>query len=194
MRIIAGKYKNRKLCVPEDDSVRPTSSRMREAMFNILMHGEFGGKQVIDARVADLCCGTGALGFEALSRGATHCSFVDASKKSLSLVEKTATSFSVGAACQIIHAQATKLPAAGQPYDLIFCDPPYDTPILAEIYASLKQQNWLKAGTLIVTELPAFGVTPPVLEGAEEILQRRYGKAALHVWQIVGANSGDTLN
>lgn len=185
MRIIAGSYKNRKLCVPEDDSVRPTSARMREAMFNILMHGEFGGAQVIGARVADICCGTGALGFEALSRGAAHCSFVDASKKSLALVEKTSAHFGALAQCTLLHHDATSLPQASSPYELIFADPPYSVNILPNMLASLRARGWLKSGTLLVAELPAFGITPPVLEGAEEVLSRRYGKAALHIWKML---------
>ena len=185
MRIIAGNYKNRKLCVPEDDSVRPTSARMREAMFNILMHGEFGGNAVIGGHVADICCGTGALGFEALSRGAAHCTFVDASKKSLALVEKTAQYFGVAAQCVLLHHDATSLSQASTPYDLIVADPPYSANILSNMLASLRARSWLKTGTLLVAELPAFGITPPVLEGAEEVLQRRYGKAALHIWKIL---------
>ena len=77
MRIIAGQFKNRRLLTPDDRSVRPTGSRTREALFNLLMHGHYAGENIVGQPVADICCGTGALGLEALSRGATSCIFLD---------------------------------------------------------------------------------------------------------------------
>lgn len=184
MRIISGLYKGRKLTPPEDNTVRPTSARMREAIFNILMHGEFGGEHIIGKRVADICCGTGALGLEALSRGAAHATFVDMSKHALKLAEKNAQHVGASSQCQFMHADATKLLKANAPYDVIFTDPPYDTPLLSRIVTDLIEKSWVTAGTLIVCELPAFGVSPPIFEGAEPLTERRYGKAALHIWKI----------
>jgi 16S rRNA G966 N2-methylase RsmD len=90
MRIIAGKYKGRKLFTPADLNVRPTSDRTRESLFNLLMHGSYAGEHIIDQPVADICAGTGALGLEALSRGAKSCIFVDNNDTALKLARKNA--------------------------------------------------------------------------------------------------------
>lgn len=185
MRIIAGKYKNRRLFVPEGDAIRPTSSRTRESLFNMLMHGSFGGEQVIGARVADICCGTGALGFEAISRGAEHCTFVDSSRAALQLAEKTAKHFGAESHCAYLHTDARKLPKVLAPFDLVMTDPPYDTKLVPDLYAQLHLQGWLGEGSVFAAEIPSY-THEITLEAAECVTTRKYGKAALCIWRVTG--------
>lgn len=183
MRIIAGSLKGRKLYSPEDDSIRPTSAMSRESIFNLLMHGQFGGQQIIDQRVADLCCGTGALGLEAISRGAASCYFIDQSKKSLELAKQNALHCNVVSQCHFIPADVTKLPPAQHPMALVLMDAPYGKKLHSTAYTALRAGNWLQSGSLFVVELPKFD-KPPELDGAELLTSRQYGKAAIHIWQI----------
>jgi len=185
MRIIAGSLKGRKIQAPDNDEVRPTSDRTRESVFNLLMHGQFGGDNIIGERVADLCCGTGAIGLEAISRGATTCQFVDISKKSLELAKSNAIHCGVSSQCQFLPADIIKLPPVTQPFALVFMDPPYAKNILSESYASLTLGNWFKPGSLLVAELPRR-IDLPVLEGAELVTSRDYGKhTSIQVWRIL---------
>ena len=185
MRIIAGSLKGRKLQPPENDEVRPTSDRTRESVFNLLMHGQFGGDDIIGQRVADLCCGTGAMGLEAISRGATMCQFVDISKKSLELAKANAIHCGVSSLCQFLPADITKLPAVTQPFAMVFMDPPYSKSLLEGSYASMRRGQWFAPNGLLVAELPRR-IDLPELEGAELILSRDYGKhTAVHVWRIL---------
>lgn len=183
MRIIAGKYKNRRLFVPEGDAIRPTSARTRESLFNVLMHGSFGGECIVGARVADICCGTGALGFEALSRGAGHCAFVDNSRAAIQLAEKNAKHLGATAECNFLHHDARKLPRVSTAFDLVMSDPPYDTKLIPDLYAQLMQQGWLTEGSVFAAEVPSY-TKEIALEGAELLVERTYGKAALCIWRV----------
>lgn len=185
MRIIGGSLKGRKLFTPEDKTIRPSSSTMREALFNVLMHGNFAGKPVLDARMADICCGTGALGFEAISRGAAHATLVDESKKALNLAKQNADHLGVTTNCQFVQGQATRLPpATSGAYDLIITDPPYQSGMIPAIYDSAIQAGWLKPGSIFVAEFPLKSNIPE-LKDAENIFSRRYGKAMLNIWEVV---------
>ncbi len=185
MRIIAGTLKGRKIQAPENDSIRPTSDRTRESVFNLLMHGQFGGDNIVDERVADLCCGTGAIGLEAVSRGAVTCQFVDISKKALELAKANAIHCGVSSQCQFLPADITKLPMVTQPFGMVFMDPPYAKDILTETYASLTRGGWFKPGSLLVAELPRR-IDLPVLEGTELVVSRDYGKhTSVQVWRIL---------
>lgn len=183
MRIIAGALKGRRLQSFEGDDIRPTSDRARESIFNLLMHGKFGGSNVIGKTVADLCCGTGALGLEAISRGAEQCHFIDQSKKALQLAKDNAMHCGVVQQCQFLQADVTRLPTAREPVSLVLMDPPYATPLLARAYDSLRQNGWLETGTLLVSEQRS-GQEPPTLEGAELLENRKYGKAAILIYKV----------
>lgn len=183
MRIIAGIFKGRKLQSFEGREIRPTSDRTRESIFNLLMHGSYGGLAIIDQPVADLCCGTGALGLEALSRGASSCVFVDQDKKSLGLARDNAIHCGISSACHFVQADVTKIPAAYNPVSLALMDAPYNAKLLAPAYQSLKNGGWLGPGTLIVSELPT-GEQPPALDGASLLDSRKYGKATVHIYKI----------
>ena len=183
MRIIAGAYKGRKLTPPKDDRIRPTTDRAREAMFNLLMHGEPGGACIREQRAADICSGTGALGLEALSRGATHACFVDISRTSLALSEHNAMQLGCISQCQFIQADATKLPSAPEPFGCILIDAPYRAQILPNILAQLTQKGWVDKGSIIALEQGENAATPDA--GAYEILtERRYGKSMISLLRV----------
>ncbi len=183
MRIIAGQFKGRKLLPPEGKDIRPTSDRTRESIFNLLMHGRYGGENIIGCHVVDLCCGTGALGLEALSRGARLATFVDKDKRAIELTKANALHCGVSAQSFFVQGDITRLPAAREPVALVLIDAPYATPMLAPAYASLVAGGWLATGALIVAEQPR-DMAAPTLEGAELIDERQYGKPKILVYRI----------
>lgn len=183
MRIIAGAYKGRKLFTPEGSDIRPTSDRTRESIFNLIMHGRYAGEAVIDQHVLDICCGTGALGLEALSRGARLATFIDQDKRSIELTKKNVLHCGANAQAFYVHADAAKLPSnRSEPAMLVLMDAPYATPLLAPAYGALVRGNWLTTGTLIVAE-QGRSTEVPTLEGAELIDERQYGKAKVLIFQ-----------
>ena len=182
MRVITGKYKGRKLATPEDTSIRPTSERTRESIFNLLMHGQFGGAHIREQRVADICCGTGALGIEALSRGATHGVFVDQSKAGLELAKKNVTHVGALQDATFILADANHLPKATEPCALIMIDPPYDTNIIPQVARCLVAQGWVTQGSVLVTEV-RFTTDVPELPEFTLLVERQYGKAKVMIWE-----------
>lgn len=183
MRIIAGRMKGRKLLTPANDKIRPTSDRLRESIFNLLMHGSYGGEHIIDRRVMDLCCGTGALGFEAISRGASECIFVDQDKASITLTKDNALHCNVIPSCQFLLADVARLPASRSPVALVLMDAPYDRPLTLPAYTALKNGNWFEPGALFVVEQSkSSGVEQ--LPDAEIIDERNYGKAQIVIYQV----------
>ncbi len=153
MRIVGGKFKGLHLATPADQSTRPTSDRVREAVFNILVHG-IAGLKLEGTRVLDLFAGTGALGFEALSRGARYCQFVDENTEARGLIRTNADKFGVIGQCKIWRRDATDLgPCAPLPkFDLIFADPPYGKGLGEKALVSLVQGEWINAGGIVVLE------------------------------------------
>jgi 16S rRNA (guanine966-N2)-methyltransferase len=153
MRIVGGKFKGRSLASPSGQATRPTSDRVRESIFNILAHG-IEGFTLEDARVLDLFAGTGALGLEALSRGARFCQFVDESPEARGLIRHNADSLGVVGQCKIWRRDATKLgPCAPQtPFDLVFADPPYGKGWGDKALVSLVEGGWLSPGAVVVLE------------------------------------------
>ena len=182
MRIIAGQYKGRKLTPPVGDAIRPTSDRTRESVFNLLMHGAYGGDDIIGQHVVDLCCGTGAMGLEALSRGARIATFVDKDRKSLELARANALHLSATNASFFVQADAARLPAAREAAALVIMDAPYATPLLVPAYASLRQGGWLAEGALLVAE-QSRSMAVAELDGAALVDDRQYGKARVLVYR-----------
>jgi 16S rRNA (guanine966-N2)-methyltransferase len=182
MRIIAGAYKGRKLFTPEGSDIRPTSDRAREAIFNLIMHGRYAGENVIDCHILDICCGTGALGLEALSRGARIATFIDQDKRSIELAKKNVTHCSANAQSFFVQSDATKLPPAREAANLVLMDAPYATPLLAPTYAALVRGNWLAPAALLVAE-QSRDMAVPTLDGAELLDERIYGKAKVLVYK-----------
>jgi 16S rRNA (guanine966-N2)-methyltransferase len=148
MRIIAGKNKGRNLISPEGAGVRPTSSKVRAAIFNVLENLN----AIKEAKTLDLCCGTGALGLEALSRGAAKAIFIDGSAQHLKLAWNNALICKEQDKTTIIRADATNLPPAKEFVDLVFLDPPYFKDIPNKALSSLIDKNWLAKGALVMVE------------------------------------------
>jgi 16S rRNA (guanine966-N2)-methyltransferase len=153
MRIVGGKNRGHSLLSPSGSATRPTADRVREAVFNILVHG-IAGFTLEGARVMDLFAGTGALGFEALSRGARFCQFVEESSEARGIIRRNADALGVIGRCKIWRRDATRLgPCAPQtPFDLVFADPPYGKGAGERALASLVAGGWLTSGAVIVLE------------------------------------------
>ena len=177
MRITAGKFRGRTLAAPKDMSVRPTSDKVRQAVFNILEHRDFGFPFDIEgARVVDLFAGTGAMGIEALSRGSRYCLFVDDSAASRALIRENVEALGLTGATKIWRRDAAALGALDtlSPFDLAFLDPPYRKNLIAPALAGLRDGGWLNSPTLVVAEM-AEGEIIPSTEGYEILDDRLYG-------------------
>jgi len=163
MRIVGGKFKGRTLAAPSDQATRPTSDRVREAMFNILAHG-IDGFTLEGVRVLDLFAGTGALGLEAISRGARFCQFIDEGAEARGLVRQNADALGVIGQVKIWRRDATKLgPCAPQtPFDLVFADPPYGKGLGAKALASMVEGQWLSPNAIVVLEEAGTADVPDV--------------------------------
>ncbi|NOZ42640.1 MAG: 16S rRNA (guanine(966)-N(2))-methyltransferase RsmD [Alphaproteobacteria bacterium] len=149
MRIIAGKYRGRKLVTPGDDMIRPTSDRMRETIFNILGHSS---AELEGARVLDVFAGTGAMGLEALSRGAGHVTFFDNSPQALRLVSQNIARLAVGKATLTHCVAAPRFPPSSRHYDMVFLDPPYNLDLINTSLSALAEKNYLTGGSMIIVE------------------------------------------
>ena len=168
MRIVSGTLRGRALATPANERTRPTSDRVREAMFNILTHGA-PALDLTGIRVLDLFAGTGALGLEAISRGAAFALFVEDDPAARALIRTNVEAFGLTGQTKIFRRDATDLGPAAQmgQYDLAFLDPPYGHGLAERALASLATGGWLKHGAILVIEeqsdvdlaLPA-GFTP----------------------------------
>ena len=190
MRIIAGAFKGRRLATPQGTDIRPTSDRTRESIFNLLMHGSYGGDAVIDQHVIDLCCGTGAMGLEALSRGASVATFVDKDPRSLELARSNVLHCGATANAHFLRSDAAQLgalPAGRQPAALVLYDAPYAAPILAPSYQRLVAGGWLAEGALIVAE-QAKEAPIVALSGATLRDERSYGKTRITIYEYGAAS------
>ena len=163
MRLVGGKWRGRKLTDLSGKAafsdLRPTMDRVRETIFNVLTHGV--GFEVKGARILDLFCGTGALGFEALSRGAKFSCFVDSEKTSLDIVEKNKFLLKADDKVNILRMDATKLKKNLNPtYNLIFLDPPYRKGLGELAIRAALEKDWISRGAMIVWEESDI-VSPP---------------------------------
>lgn len=152
MRIVAGKFKGKPLAVPKSDAIRPTTDRARESLFNILIHNEHFDLK--GARVIDLFSGTGALAFEALSRGAEFALFVDMSVEARGLIRSNIETMGAQGITKLFRRDATKLGGIGTmyPFTLAFLDPPYGKGLGEQALHSLHAGGWLKQGAGCVLE------------------------------------------
>ena len=153
MRIVGGKFRGHALAGPSSLSTRPTSDRVRESIFNILAHG-IANFALEEARVMDLFAGTGALGLEALSRGAKFCLFVEDDTAARGVIRRNTDACGVIGQCKIWRRDATDLgPSAPQsPYSLVFIDPPYGKGLGEKTLKSLVDGAWLAPGAIVVLE------------------------------------------
>lgn len=180
MRIVAGKLRGRPLAVPDDGTIRPTSDRVREAVFNILAHG-IDGFALEGVRVLDLFAGTGALGIEALSRGASFCLFVEEDAAARGLVRRNVEAFGLTGQVRIYRRDATQLGPAlpRERFGLLLADPPYGNGLGELAIASAATGGWLEPGAIVVLEERADVAVawPP---GFTPVDDRRWGDTAVH--------------
>ena len=178
MRIVGGRCRGRTLAGPKSQAVRPTGDRLRESLFNILAHAY--GDPVTDARVLDLFAGTGALGLEAISRGAAFALFVDDGAEARALIRQNVDTLGVGGVTRIFRRDATKLGPAHpvEAFSLAFLDPPYGKGLAEKALAAARDGAWLVKDALVIVEEAAdAGFKAP--DGYEEIERRRYDDSEL---------------
>src|SRR5688572_16203869 len=152
MRIVGGQHRGRTLAAPRSREIRPTSDRLRESLFNILAHGY--DDPVEGARVLDLFAGTGALGLEAMSRGAAFALLVDDGVEARALIRENVEALGLGGVTKIFRRDATALGPARpiEPFSLVFADPPYGRGLAERALASARDGGWLAADALLVVE------------------------------------------
>jgi len=186
VRIIAGRYKGAAIAAPKTQATRPTTDRLRETVFNILAHGhdvDFDG-----LRVLDLFAGSGALGLEALSRGARHCTFIEEGAAARGVIRQNMEALGLNGVAKIFRRDATRLGDAGtiEPFNLVFADPPYDKGMGEKALSSAFAGGWLAPGAMCVLEERA-GVQIEPLTGFERVDERRAGDSALHIFKLAGS-------
>ena len=187
MRIISGKHKGRRIEFPKEalEIVRPTSEFAREAIFNILTHGQYGlnGHTFDGKHVLDVFCGTGAFGLEALSRGAKSVTFIDQARESIATARHNIERIKEGEQAEFLLANATKLPKARKPYDVIFLDPPYFSKLIGPTLESLRLGGWIAEEGIVVVEHDI----KEILELPEHYMLldgRRYGRAVIELLKL----------
>jgi 16S rRNA (guanine966-N2)-methyltransferase len=185
MRVIAGKYKGRKLNAPSNYEIRPTGDKVKEAMFSILLN------HICGSRVLDLFSGTGSLGIEALSRGADYCVFADSSRESISLIKENIAHCKIEEENRVLPGDYRKIlevltnkVAEGleKPFDIIILDPPYNTEMLGESFAMIGTGGLLAKDGVIMAEHRKEEKLPDEFHGFTKEKYRRYGVVILSVY------------
>ena len=182
MRIVGGRFGGRRLSAPGAEGggaahLRPTSDRVREALFNLLAHGSY--PPIEGARVLDLFAGTGALGLEAVSRGAARAVFVDDLARARALIRENAERLGLLGEVKIWRRDATRLgPCRGEPFDLVFLDPPYRSGLGARALDAAREGGWIAPGATVVLEIASDEAPPgrPWLDPAD---LRSYGESRI---------------
>ncbi len=189
MRIVGGKFKGRTIHSPDGRATRPTTDRVREAIFNRLEHG-VAGFSIDGARVLDMFAGTGALGLEALSRGARNVLFIDDSEAARGLIRRNADELGVVGLAKIWRRDAAKLgPCAPMsPFGLVFMDPPYGKGLTDKSLAALVAGGWLEPGAVVVAE-EAAKAEIAVPEVFEVLNDSRYGDTRVLTLRFGGNES-----
>jgi 16S rRNA (guanine966-N2)-methyltransferase len=173
VRVVGGRLRGRNLVAPSSRDIRPTADRLRESVFNILMHAY--DNPIEGARVLDLFAGTGALGIEAVSRGAAFALFIDNGAEARALLRNNVEALGLGGVTKVYRRDATDLGPAHpvEPFALVFLDPPYGKRLGERALASLRDGGWLTPGALLVVEeAEAAAFAAP--EGYEELERRAY--------------------
>jgi len=181
LRIVGGRHRGRRIEVPPGEGVRPTSDRIREALFNVLMHqgwGPEGANPVLAATVLDVFAGSGALALEALSRGAARAFAFEQDRIAARQVQANARGLGEAGRLTLIEADALDPPPARAPANLIFLDPPYGRDLVAPALAALRRRGWIAPGAVLVVETDKAERLPP-LAGAERLAEKTYGKTRL---------------
>ena len=183
MRIVGGRFRGRSLKPPASHNIRPTTDRTREALFNILAHGYAGALDGV--RMLDLFAGTGAVGFEALSRGAAFVLFVERSTEGRGLLRANMETLGAQGQCKIYRRDATAMGAAGtvQPFQLVFADPPYGKGLGERALQSAAAGGWLSQDALVILE-EQNGVAPRLPDSFQPLEQRAFGDTTMHFFRF----------
>lgn len=185
MRIVGGDFRGRALATPKSSDIRPTTDRTRESLFNILAHAY---PEALDGtRVIDLFAGTGAVGLEALSRGASQALFVETSVEGRGLLRTNIETLGLQGRARIFRRDATDLGAPGtmQPFNFLFADPPYGKGLGEAALDQVQRHGWLVPGALAILEERA-DVEPSVAAGYELLDVRTFGDTRMHFYRYNG--------
>ena len=187
VRVVAGTWRGRALRAPPGADTRPTSDRARQTLFDMLAHAPWS-PGLRGARVLDGFAGTGALGIEAISRGAAHATFIENDRAALAALRANLAALDAGPAATIHPADILRPPAASMPADLVLLDPPYHGDVAAAALRALGAAGWLTARTVIVVETAADEAAPSPT--GLLLAERRVGAARLHVFSAVPSAGG----
>ena len=180
MRIVAGAWRGRTLAAPAGTTTRPTADRVRQTLFDMLLHAPWGGRDAgAGVAVLDGFAGTGALGLEALSRGAATAAFIECDRAALVMLRRNIAACATADRARVLDADATR-PPAGAACRLLFLDPPYGAGLLARAVAALAAAGWVAPGALIVGELGREEALPDL---GTLLAERAHGAARLAVWR-----------
>ncbi|XVN41459.1 MAG: 16S rRNA (guanine(966)-N(2))-methyltransferase RsmD [Rickettsia endosymbiont of Argas persicus] len=182
LKIISGKFQNQKIPTARNIKYRPSTGKLKEAIFSILTSGEFIDHKLFNEniKVLDLFAGSGSLAFESLSRGAGFATFIDIDSSSLRIAEEFAQSLNIDDKVNFININALNLPKATTSFDLIFIDPPYHNKIVPKVMKLLIKNNWLNADSIIVVEM-AKTDNYALDENVEILREKLYGNTKLLV-------------
>ena len=181
MRIVAGAWRGRRLIAPTGTTTRPTSDRARQALFDMLLHAPWGGRAVIEgARVLDLFAGTGAMGLEALSRGAAHAWFVERDRAALAALHANIAACGAETRSDVAAVDALRLPS-GPACDVIFLDPPYAAGLIGPAIDTARVAGRVTAGALIVAESARDERFPG--EPESPLVVRAHGASRITIWR-----------
>lgn len=182
MRVISGKHRGRKIETVSDKNLRPTMGIAREAVFNILSHGQFAGEnRLLDGCVVlDLFCGCGALSIEALSRGASKAILIDIDQQHLDIARQNLKTIGEVENAVFLRADSSNPPPARQECNLVFIDPPYKKDLVEPCLRSLERGRWLADGAIIVLETEKKE-EPKIPDGIEELSNRNYGNSRIRI-------------
>ncbi|AHJ64856.1 16S rRNA (guanine(966)-N(2))-methyltransferase RsmD [Granulibacter bethesdensis] len=182
MRIVAGQWRGRALIVPPGQTTRPTADRVRQALFDMLLHAPWGGRGLLDgATVLDGFAGTGALGLEALSRGAKEAVLIERDPAALRALRANVAVLRAGERARVLAADMLVPPLASFACNLVFLDPPYRQDLVPKALAALKSRGWIAPDALIVAEYARDEPLPAMTTLAE----REQGAARIVIWRAV---------
>lgn len=176
LRLVAGLHRGRRLAAPPGETTRPTSDRVRQAVFDMLWHAPWAGREAVEERrVLDAFAGSGALGLEALSRGAAHASFLEQDRVALAVLRQNVASLKEEARCTVLGGDVLRPRAPAAPCDLILLDPPYGKELVPKAIAALGTAGWIAPGALVVAELGREEALE--VPGWAEVATREHGAA-----------------
>jgi 16S rRNA (guanine966-N2)-methyltransferase len=195
LKVIAGSLKGRTIPYVKAGTYRPSTNKLREALFSIVSSGDFAEENILDENTnfLDLFSGTGAVAFEAISRGVSHATFIDIAKEHISLAEETAKNFGVKDKCSFVRCNALNLPEAKKRHHLVFIDPPYKEvkkSFISKILQEIEHKNWLASRALVVIEMHKTSDIEELLDSDiapkfEVAKTKLYGNSKLYIMRFL---------